>query len=641
MRIKLISVVWLTGIITGCGGESGDSNGLTALNQQNAVVSANSLEMLEHPIAMSNFIISALHQLKVSNGEVTGGCNATLDNTGSYFAKLNDRVLSIELNDCDITGKEKISGSATARFSHLTKSGQYLEFDGELETGQLQYDDYGEQYTVSYSAHLVQAIESPHKVKLNMTLSGNESILINGVPFFFENSNATKVLDYNLGTYAVTAKADISSPATFNGKLALRTPAPLSGAIEQYPTAGHYEIRGANNDAVSVSPGSTGDWAKITVNASGVVENTEVSWSHMMSGAIVAFPSRRGISTGDFYRPVSADEHWYFPEQSPPTLKTAEHPLRPIHTLFVVPAPEPEDLLDAELDNTYQSTHLSDEMYKISANGPWVTVRFLDDLPVDSTFSMSLKDHEGNYFANYSFDTKETFEVSVTKDQVIQSHELFLLEPIKVTDDSQSFSIDWSQSFGDKTITINQINTKQASIDPSEMTPGNVYRFKAQITDPFGRKSSSEVALIVEDPVKGSSYFSIETNSQYRPDPNVSIFNVIKSSGAINNKNTEIRSIDDSGFEHSYALIADGLNNGYVDKSMGNSFYLETSGKTWTYNCSHSTLQLDVLQDEWVDEGIDSESGRLSGYQKLALDFTITCDGGTLAGKIRSNSLIK
>ncbi|MCG7584342.1 hypothetical protein [Photobacterium sp. OFAV2-7] len=644
MRIKLIVLAGLTGIFSGCGGGGDSSNGggnaLTALNQQNAVVAAKSFETFEHPMAMSNLIISALHQLGANNGKVSGECNSTLDHIGSYSVTLSDRVLSIDLKDCDITGRETITGSATAKFSQLTKSGQYLEFSGDLETGKLQYDRYGEQYTLSYSAHIAQTIESAHTTKLTMTLNGNESVVVNEVPMFFNNGATTKIIDYNQGTYAVTTKADISAPASFSGKLALRTPEPLKGVIEQYPTSGQYEIRGANSDVISVGPGSTIYWANVSVNVNGVKENTDVDWSSMMSGAVFAFPSRRGTKTGDFTRIANADERWYFPHQSPAIAKTAEQPLRPVQTLYVAPAPEPRDLLDAELFDSYHSITLSDDIYNISADGPWVTVRFLKDLSVDSDYSLSLRDHEGRHYASYTFDTKETFEVSVTKDQIINSNEPVLLEPIKVTNESQPFSIKWSQSWGDKTITVNQINATQAAIDPREMTPGHIYRFKAQITDPFGRESSSDVALMIEDPITGRSYLSLETDSLYTPDPNVSLLYIVESSGDIKSNSADIRSIDD-GWDDTYMLVAHELNNGYASSSMGNSFYLNSEGKSWTYNCNDSALQLDELENQWVDEGTDSETRRPLGYQRLALNFTITCDGGTLTGKIRSHSLIR
>ena len=643
MRRKIISAMVLAGIISGCGGSGGGDDGgsWARLTEENAVIAASSLETLEQPVAMSNFIITALHQLGAEDGQVSGTCNYVYDSEdGHYVAKLKDHVLTVDFSGCAVSGLEVITGVAKAEFSALRKSGQYLEFAGELEADKLLYDHYGEQYTVSYQAHINQKIESAHKVSFHMTLAGDEAIRTNGVPFYFHHSEVIKVLDYNQGAFISTAKADISHPATFKGELALRTPAPLTGKINGYPTEGRYEVRGAGNDVASVTPGSTNYWAKINVSIGRGQDNVEVAWSDMMSGAIVAFPSRRGTNIGDFNFLLVEHKRWYFPEQSPLTPKSSEHPLRPVQSLLVVPAPQPEDLVNTELYNDYEAKYLSDEMYTVTADGPWVTVRFLEDLPVDRTFTLLLNDRYDLHYAEFQFDTKETFEIQVTADQVIKNNNLFTLGAVKVTDEKQPYSITWTQTAGDKDITVNQINSTQATVDPDEMTPGQVYSFNAEIIDPFGRESEANVALVVEDPVKGSSYLSIETDSLYAAAPSLSKFYVVNSIGSISDTDIDIANDHRESSNNAFSLQASGMSGGYADSSQGDTVHLYTDdGHYWASNCYQPTMQAEVLENEWIDEGTDSE-GRPLGYQKRALDFTITCDGGTLKGKLRNNSLI-
>ncbi|AJR06068.1 hypothetical protein C9J03_23055 [Photobacterium gaetbulicola] len=646
MKNKLLTMAVLVGLINGCGGGGGvgSKEGAT-LSKESAEVAAISLETLEQPVAMSNFIISVLHQLSAKEGKISDDCNTSSSEIGSFSASLIDSVLTIELNECDITGKEKITGSVTATFDSLSKQGQYLEFKGELDTGVLNYDQYGQQYTIKYNASVTQELESSHQVKLTMALGGNEAIYVNEIPLYFSNSEVVKVLDYMLGTYSATAYADITAPHIFKGSLALRTSEALQGNILRYPTRGKYEIHGANGSYASVSPGSTDDWAKI--EESGSSDYVEVSWSDMTSGAIIAFPSRRASAPGEFNSYYVSDEPKLYSNQSPEVVKTADNPLKPEQTLLIIPAPTPDQLTNSEFYNRYDYSTISPDDYSVTADGPWVTVRVLKDLPVDANFTLRLLNGDGVDYASVDFNTEEVYEISVNQDQVIRDLAPFTLKPVKVTDESKNFTVSWTQIVKDDQIEVNQNNATEATIDPSEMTPGEIYKFKAEITDPFGREFIHVVSLMVEDPLKGNSYISYETDHLWR-DPNESYIKVIESAGNITSSDAYIANVYDNGYNlsESYSLNVDNMTNGYVYKdyygpNTTGDFSFSIDGSSLTSNCMESSIQLDVLENEMVHEGANSETGNPIEYQKLAVDFTITCESGTLTGKIRSNSLVE
>ncbi len=640
---RIIPVVMLAGVLAGCGGGgSGDEN-QARISEENYIVAANSLEILEQPVALSNFFISTLHQLNITNGTLTGECLYDSNGTGSFTAELKDKSLQVAFTNCDVEGLGDISGMATATFNSLVKSDHYLEFDGEISTSDLRHSSNEGPYTASYSAHISQKLTSPHKVNFSMALTGDEAIIYNDVPFYFRKSEISKTLDYNLGDYVTTVRANLSLPSAFKGELLLRTTTPLSGHIRQYPAKGGYEVQGSHGDYVAVNSNSSSHLANAEVHVAQAQEQVEITWDTMMSGAAIAFPARRGMSTGEFDIFGSKITRKAYPEQSPAVVKSSEQPLRPTQTLLLMPAPSREDLVNAELRNNYESSVVSSDKYTITANGPWVTVRVIDDLAVDRDFTLQLKDRDDRYYAEFQFDTKEAFEIQVTKDQVIPSDALFTLGPIKVADNTKPFSINWTQLNGDKDITVKSVNSTQATIDPTEMTPGEIYEFQAEITDPFSRTTRTNVALSVDDPVKGNSYLSVKTDSTYFTSPNRNELYIVKAGGNITDNEVEVRNDNNGSNNNAFSLHVTGLDNGFASSKDGDTVAFNTIEDHWTYNCEQSSLQLQFLQNEQVEEGLNKD-GRLISYQKLALDFTITCEGagqtGTLTGKLRSNSNI-
>lgn len=646
---RIVPTVMLAGVLAGCGGggsDSGDEN-QARISKENYIVAANSFEILEQPVALSNFFISTLHQLSVTNGKLTGDCLFDSNGTGSYTAELKDKSLQIAFIKCDVEGLGDISGMATATFNSLVKSDPYLEFDGDINIDDLRHTSDEGPYTASYSAHISQKITAPHKVNFSMALTGDESIIYNDVPFYFRKSEIRKTLDYSLGDYVTTVSANLSLPSAFKGELLLRTTTPLSGHIRQYPAKGRYEVQGSHGDYVAVNASHSSHLANAEVHVAEAQERVEITWDTVMSGAAIAFPSRRGMSTGEFDIYGSEITRKSFPEQSPAVVKSSEHPLRPIQTLLVMPTPEPEDLVNAELRNNYESAVVPSDKYTITANGPWVTAWVIDDLAVDRDFTLQLKDRDDRYYAEFQFDTKQAFEIQVTKDQVILSDVPFTLDPIKVTDETKSFSINWTQLSGDKDIKVKSINSTQATVEPVEMTPGEIYEFQAEITDPFDRVTKTRVNLSVDDPVKGNSYLSVKTDSAYFTSPNRNELFIVKAGGNITDTEIEVRNANNGSNNNAFSLHATGLEDGFASSKEGDTVAFNTIKDYWTYNCEHTTLQLQVLQNEEVDEGVNNDGRRIC-YQKLALDFIITCEGagqtgtliGTLTGKLRSNSNI-
>lgn len=152
---------------------------------------------------------------------------------------------------------------------------------------------------------------------------------------------------------------------------------------------------------------------------------------------------------------------------------------------------------------------------------------------------------------------------------------------------------------------------------------------------------------MVEDPVKGRSFVSYDTDQNWR-DPNQHYMKVIESNGYITSSDAYISNLADSGYNlrETFTLQLTNMTHGYVYKGYNGSnsdsdFYFSVDGNTLNYNCMKSSVYLDVLEDDVVVEGVNSETGAPNEYHKLAADFSITCDSGTLNGKIRSNSHIE
>lgn len=478
MNFKLLATSVLVGLISGCGGggggadASGSSGGSAALDAQSAAVAANSLETLEQPVAMTNFIISVLHQLSVTDGAISGDCQTNASEAGTFSARLTGSTLSLALDNCDITGKEQITGEATVTFEQLSKHGQYLEFAANIATDVLEYDHNGQRFSVKYDASITQELMTDHNIKLTARLNNDEAITVDGTPIFFHQSEVVRELDYLTGRYSASAYANISAPQIFDGTLSLRTSSPLQGTILQYPTAGKYTIYGANGSYASVSPGSTRYWAKIEASGSG--ESIDVSWSDMTSGAIIAFPSRRAVFPGEFGSDYRPDEQRLFVNQSPNLNQSAQHPLQPEQTVLIIPEPQPEQLADSHFYNRYDYSTVSPDNYVVTADGPWVTVKMLEDLPVDADYTLEFPNLAGGVFTWLEFNTHQTFEVSVTEDQIIEDLSPFTLKPVDVTGDSGSYSVAWSQIVKDHSIEVNQINPTEATIDPSMMQTGEI-----------------------------------------------------------------------------------------------------------------------------------------------------------------------
>ncbi|MGR5346382.1 hypothetical protein [Vibrio mediterranei] len=651
MNFKLLATSVLVGLISGCGGggggadASGSSGGSAALDAQSAAVAANSLETLEQPVAMTNFIISVLHQLSITDGVISGDCQTNASEAGTFSAQLTGSTLSLALDNCDITGKEQITGEATVTFDHLSKHGQYLEFAANIATDVLEYDHNGQRFTVKYDASITQALMTDHNIKLTARLNNDEAITVDGTPIYFHRGEIVKELNYLTGSYSAAAHADITAPQIFDGTLSLRTSSPLQGTILQYPTAGKYTIYGANGSYASVSPGSTRYWAKIEASGSG--ESIDVSWSDMTSGAIMAFPSRRAVFPGEFGSDYRPDEQRLFVNQSPNLSQSAQHPLQPEQTVLIIPAPQPEQLADPYFYNRYDYSTVSPDNYVVTTDGPWVTVKMLKDLPVDADYMLEFPNLIGGIFTWLEFNTHQTFEISVTEDQIIEDLSPFTLKPVDVTGDSSNYSVAWSQIVKDHSIEVNQISPTEATIDPSMMLTGEIYKFQAQITDPYNRVSTHVVSLMVEDPVKGRSFVSYDTDQNWR-DPNQHYMKVIESNGYITSSDAYISNLADSGYNlrETFTLQLTNMTHGYVYKGYNGSnsdsdFYFSVDGNTLNYNCMKSSVYLDVLEDDVVVEGVNSETGAPNEYHKLAANFTITCDSGTLNGKIRSNSHIE
>lgn len=646
MKHSIVPILILTSSIAGCGGGGGSSSGgntsggnsdtLAQLSQQNAIFAANSLETLEQPVALSNVVISVLHQLNLEDGTTTAECLFDSNGTGTYTATLNNQTLSITFNSCNVEGLGDITGQTTATFSSLQKNNHYLEFEGDISTVDLKHTADGNPYTASYGAHIQQTITSENNVEYRMSLTGDESISINGAHLYFKDNEIVRSLNYNQGTYSMTAKANLSQPDQFDGDIWLRTTLPLSGYIRSYPTAGHYEIQGANGDKVVVSPNYS-NIAEIDINIQGVRDIQNVSWTDMMLGSAISFPARQGIKSGDIFDNFS--KRWYFNEQSPKIKHTNSNPLQPSQTILVMPAPAPQDLKNIELRKSSLGELLQDDMYTISADGPWVTINFTKDLEVDNSYNVMLFDESYNHYASFDFDTTLAFNIEVTQDQLLTEMSPFTLGITQVSDASAPIAIEWSHvSGGMHFIPVKKLSATTASIDPQDMEPGEIYVFLAKITDPYNRKTESRVNLTVKDPINGNSYLSIETDSTYPKLANQNVTIVQDSTSAITATSLKVENAFNSNDDNDFLLDVSGLYNNYVNTNIGNKIDLKTNNLDWAYYCNTKTMQLEVLENEQVEE---QKETYVDYYQKVALDFTINCDSGTLKGKYRHRSTIE
>ncbi|USD67407.1 hypothetical protein [Vibrio sp. SCSIO 43136] len=633
---KQLLPIALLSALTGCGGGGGESDSAVPLSERSAAVAANSLETLELPMAMSNLATSLLHQLDLQPGTISGTCLLQYNGRyGTYSAEFSGSELSITIDNCtNHPYEEMVTGRVKLTFSKLSQQGQYLEFDSKIEAELVQDNAVSGLYNIDYVAQVSQAIEANHQVKTSMTLGEEETIYVDHIPIHFVNGSIERHLDYMTGHYSATAYANITAPDLFEGTLSLRTSSPLEGKIMSYPSSGKYTIYSDKGGYAAVSA-SSGYWAKI--EASGTSQTVDVFWSNMTSGAILAFPARQGISSGEFSSPSNYPK--IYSNQSTQMVMASDTPLRPTQTILMIPAPAIGIKDKSYLRNTSSYETVPKEDYQLEVDGPWITFTMLKDLPVDDRFGLSFVDNEDRHVGTIYIETqKAPLEVTVTADQVLTDLSTFTLKATKVGDSSQSFSIDWTQVAGINTLDLTKINSTEASFEPSQMTPGEIYTFLADITDVYGRKTKANVFLMREDPVKGSSYISYQTDEKWFNQPNTSKMKVIETRAQFDGSKLEINSTT-SDWNNNFSLGAEGVHNGYIyidDFTNKNHFlYFNLDGWSMLYNCTSKSMQMDVIEHEVITEPTYPFE-----YHKLAIDFTLRCEDGSMTGKIRSNSQI-
>lgn len=646
MMFRRTCLYILIGGLAACGGggEDGsnpldggvDDGNKAGFSEENFVVAANSLEILEQPMALNNFVISILHHLDAKSGTTVDECLFNSSGTGDYQAVLNEDALEINLTSCDIEGLGQVTGTISVAFSSLEKANNYLTFNAILNAPQLSYSYEGQAFSLGFDASISQSLISSHQIKQSLSLIGNEAISFNDVPFYFKDSNLTKQLDYTTGDYSLTFSARFSLPSAFEGEMDLSTSHPIAGKINHYPESGRFVVSGGFGDFIAISPYHLdASMAEVELQVSGQNETVEVMWQDVMSGSAVAFPARQGIDTGEWGNPGFTGDagHWHYENQSPKVHYPNGNSLQPTVRFLVMPAPAAEDLNNVEIFNSYESDLVPNEHYQISADGPWVTIDFINNLPVDRSFMTTLYAEDGNHFVSYSFNTNKAFDVIVTTDQFISVDQDFILSPTSSSHPDTDYSIDWTLIDGDKDITVTRLDSTRAQITPSEMTEGRNYTFLASITDPYSRVSTQTVTLSTEPSNGERSYLELILGPNYYTSPSQTLLFLSESSGSISEELLSIQG-EQNNLWFSVNPFIDGAAN---SRENGANIHLSVGGQSWTYHCYDKSIQVSVLENETVDLGINEE-GQLAQYQKLALDFELECDGAYLSGKLRNRS---
>lgn len=642
MTFRMISAAISVFLLASCGGGGGDNSPLTGgvdendqagFSEENFIFAANSFAFLEDPIFLTGLVVSSLHQLDASDGETQLECEFVSydDPTGTVSASLSGSTLELAFDNCRTDNMGTLDGRLSADFSQLERNGHYLLLQSEMRTQDLTYFEDGVEISVDFSAAFSQQLTGAHSLKQNIQLIGNEALTYNGVPFFFKNSQVTKDLDYNLGRYDFYAYADISIPDAFDGSMQLETTTPLTGQINYYPEQGTIAIKGGFGHQLTITadPIIT-DEVILTLDLGGESYQDYTFWSQVLTGPVIQFPPRQGISHGAItvFEPDPEQPKPYY-EQSPKADYAAT--LQPEFTFLVMPSIADSNNIEVRLENSYLSYEYSEDYYRLAVDGPWVTLTVEKDLDVDHPHGLYLL-HDGLYeVGNAQFDTYIDSDIELTEDQHITESSLFTLGPINVQNEQLSFTIDWQQTAGDVSIDLLPLDDQQVQLDPTQMTQGKLYRFSATIHDELGREFQEEVLLINAIDTNKRSFVRVQTDSAYSSSPNTEEYFV-----------TEVRSanIDDGSFEFEgeypqWSFTAYGLNDAAVNRTVSFS----TPNGYWS-TCNGEGMQYQVHDFEWVDLGINEE-GRLEQELRLAFDFSFECDGGSLHGEIRVNSDIE